>query len=128
MNENNHADTTPERRAEGLEIMRKVYGWDQAGSGTGDFHVMTVEHLFAEVWSREGISDRDRRLLLIGLLLGQGLDEELTRHLDAALRTRDLTPDELREITVFITHYAGWPRGARLNSQVEDLIERLNRD
>ncbi|MER5622146.1 carboxymuconolactone decarboxylase family protein [Streptosporangium sp. NPDC002544] len=118
-------DTTPDRRKRGLEIMKQVYGWDHVGDGPGDFFGMTVEHLFAEVWSREGISTRDRRLLLVGLLVGQGMDDVVGLQLDAALRTGDLTPDELREIVIFLTHYAGWPRGAKLNSQVEELIARV---
>ncbi|MGC5010288.1 carboxymuconolactone decarboxylase family protein [Streptosporangium sp. DT93] len=123
-----HADeTTPERRARGLEIMKRVYGWDHIGDGPGDFFGMTVEHLFAEVWSREGISNRDRRLLLLGMLVGQGMDDVVGLQLDAAVRTGDLTPDELREIVVFLTHYAGWPRGAKLNTQVEELIARVMR-
>ncbi|WP_433240066.1 carboxymuconolactone decarboxylase family protein [Streptosporangium sp. CA-135522] len=118
-------DATPDRRARGLEIMKRVYGWDQVGDGPGDFFGMTVEHLFAEVWSRDGLSVRDRRLLLLGLLLGQGMDEAIGLQLDAALRTGGLTPDELREIVIFLTHYAGWPRGAKLNTQVEELIARV---
>ncbi|MET8335438.1 carboxymuconolactone decarboxylase family protein [Streptosporangium canum] len=123
---NDHADNdTPDRRARGLEIMKRVHGWDHVGDGPGDFFGMTVEHLFAEVWSRDGLSVRDRRLLLLGLLVGQGMDDALGLQLDAALRTGELTPDELREIVVFLTHYAGWPRGAKLNTQVEELIDRV---
>ncbi|MER5646557.1 carboxymuconolactone decarboxylase family protein [Streptosporangium sp. NPDC002524] len=107
--------------------MKQVYGWDQGENEPGDLFGATVENLFAEVWSREGISNRDRRVLLVGLLLGQGMHEELGLQLDAALRTGDLTPDELREIVVFLTHYAGWPRGARINGQVEELIARVMR-
>jgi len=77
------------------------------------------------VWSRDVLSDRDRRLLLLGLLVGQGLDDQVAVQLDVAMRTGVLTPEELREIVVFLTHYAGWARGARLNDQVEDLIERF---
>ncbi|GAA2882452.1 carboxymuconolactone decarboxylase family protein [Streptosporangium fragile] len=118
-------DTARDRRTRGLEIMKRVYGRDQAGDGPGDFFGMTVEHLFAEVWSRDTLSMRDRRMLLLGLLVGQGMDDAVGLQLDAALRTGDLTPDELREVVVFLTHYAGWPRGAKLNSQVEDLIARV---
>jgi len=107
--------------------MRKVYGWDHVGDGPGVFFGMTVEHLFAEVWSRDGISNRDRRLLLLGMLVGQGMDDVVGLQLDAALRTGDLTPDELREIVVFLTHYAGWPKGAKLNGQVEELIAKVMR-
>ncbi|MFC4056991.1 carboxymuconolactone decarboxylase family protein [Planomonospora corallina] len=125
---NEHADETiSDRRSRGLEIMKQVNGEGDAG-GPGDFFGMTVEHLFADIWSRDGLSLRDRRLLLLGLLVGQGLGDEIELQLDAALRTGELTPDELREIVIFLTHYAGWPRGARLNTQVEELITRFMKD
>ncbi|WP_214110519.1 carboxymuconolactone decarboxylase family protein [Acrocarpospora catenulata] len=114
----------PEDRTRGLEIMKRVYGWDHVGDAPGDFFAMTVEHLFAQVWARDGLSMRDRRLLLTGLLVGQGLHDALATQLDAALRTGELTPDELREVVVFLTHYAGWTVGAKLNDQVEELIAR----
>jgi 4-carboxymuconolactone decarboxylase len=112
-----------ERRRLGLETMSKVYGWD-VQDGDGDFFGMTVEHLFAEVWTREGLTFRERRLLLIGLLVGRGLDDVLGLQLEAALGNGELDPDELREIVIFLTHYAGWPAGAKMNSQVETLIAK----
>ncbi|MEU3166641.1 carboxymuconolactone decarboxylase family protein [Streptosporangium sp. NPDC006930] len=107
--------------------MRQVYGWEHGENEPGDLFGVTIENLFAEVWSRQGISNRDRRMLLIGLLVGQGMNEDVGLQLDTALRTGDLTPEELREIVVFLTHYAGWPRGGRLNDQVEELIARVMR-
>ena len=114
----------PERRRVGLEMMGKVYGWGDVPDGPGDFFGITAEHLFAEVWTREGLSFRDRRLLLLGLLVGQGLDDVIGLQLQAALGNDELTPDELREIVIFLAHYAGWPRGAKLNTQVEELLGR----
>ncbi|GIH24028.1 putative 4-carboxymuconolactone decarboxylase [Acrocarpospora phusangensis] len=111
-------------RTRGLEIMKQVYGWEHVGDAPGDFFAMTVEHLFARVWGRGVLSMRDRRLLLIALLAGQGLDDALGVQLDAALRAGELTADELRELVVFLTHYAGWTRGAKLNDQVEEIIAR----
>ncbi|MEV0583314.1 carboxymuconolactone decarboxylase family protein [Nonomuraea sp. NPDC050310] len=85
-----------------------------------------AERRYLEVWSRPELSDRDRRLLLTGLLVAQGLDEEIEIQLDAALRTGDLTPGELRAAVAFLTHYAGWSRGARLSRQAEELIDRID--
>jgi len=116
----------PERRRIGLETMAAVYGWEVQDGG-GDFFGMTVEHLFADVWTREGLSFRDRRLLLIGLLVGRGLDDVLGIQLEAAIGNGELVADELREIVIFLTHYAGWPQGAKLNSQVEELLARAAR-
>ncbi|TDB97274.1 carboxymuconolactone decarboxylase family protein [Nonomuraea longispora] len=92
---------------------------------TVDSFGMMAERQFAEVWSRTALSDRERRLLLLGLSVGQGLDTMTDVQLDAALRTGDLTEPELREVVIFLTHYAGWIRGARLNGQVEELIEQV---
>lgn len=102
-----------------MEIMNS---WD-------DSFGMKAERLFAEVWARDILSVRDRRLLLLALLVGLGgLDDQVEVQLDAALRARELSADELREVVAFLTHYAGWARGSHLGSQVEDLIERLSRD
>jgi 4-carboxymuconolactone decarboxylase len=105
--------------------MNSVHGRDHVGDGPGDQFAMTIEHMFADLWARDVLTVRERRLLLIGLLVGQGLDDGLAVQLDTALRTGELTPDELKEIVMFLTHYAGWPRGARLNTQVEELIARV---
>lgn len=111
------------RRERGKAKMAEVYGWD-IGEVHGDFLAMTVDHLFGEVWARDGLSTRERRLLLVGLLAGLGEHDVVELQLDAALRVGEVTPDELRDIVIFIAHYAGWPRGAKLNSKVEELIAR----
>lgn len=103
--------------------MAEVYNFE-IHDGDGDFFGYTVEHLFGDIWQREGLSTRDRRLLLIGLMVGTGLDDVLDIQLPAALDNDELTEDQLREIVIFLAHYAGWPRGAKLNTQVEKLIAR----
>ncbi|MCP2339785.1 carboxymuconolactone decarboxylase family protein [Actinomadura rupiterrae] len=112
-----------ERRARGLAKMREVYGWE-VGDAPGDFFGITVDHLFGDIWTRPGLSLRDRRLLLVGMLAGQGLNDVLDIQIPAALESGDLTPDELREIAIFLTHYIGWPLGSKLSVQVDTLIAR----
>ncbi|HEX9034896.1 MAG TPA: carboxymuconolactone decarboxylase family protein [Streptosporangiaceae bacterium] len=111
------------RRQRGLEVMRQVYGWD-IQDGPGDFFALTADHLFAEIWTRPGLSQRDRRLLLIGLLVGQNLHDVAEIQVDAALRLGELDAEELREIVIFLTHYAGWPSGAKLSMQAETIIAK----
>ncbi len=112
---------TDDRRQRGLAKMSEVYGWE-VQDGPGDFFGITVEHLFADIWARPGLTMRDRRLLLLGLLVGQGQQDVADIQIGAALRRAELSPDELREIAIFLTHYAGWPSGARLSMQVEKLV------
>jgi 4-carboxymuconolactone decarboxylase len=100
----------------------------ETADSTVDGFGMSVERMFADIWSRDVLSVKERRLILLGLLVGQGIDEQVEAELDTALRTGQLSECELREVVVFLTHYAGWTRGARLNTQVEDLIERVRQD
>ena len=116
----------PELRRKGLERMEAVYGWDFA-DGPGDFFRYTADHLFADIWNRPGLSDRDRRLLLIGLLAGTGATDVLGIQLPAAHANGELDDEALREIVIFLCHYAGWPVGARLNSVVEETIAKARK-
>ncbi len=118
-----HTGGENERRERGLEMMRQVYGWE-VGDGPGDFFGITVDHLFGDIWTRPGLSMRDRRLLLVGALAGQGLNDVLDIQIPAALGNGELSPDELREIGIFLTHYIGWPLGSRLSVQIDTLIAK----
>jgi 4-carboxymuconolactone decarboxylase len=112
-----------ERRRRGLERMAEVYGWEFK-DGPGDFFGYTADHLFADIWNRPGLSTRDRRLLLIGLLAGTGQADVLGIQVPAAYRNGELDEAALREIVIFLCHYAGWPVGARLDNVVETAIAK----
>ncbi|MBC9733263.1 carboxymuconolactone decarboxylase family protein [Nocardioides sp. zg-578] len=106
--------------------MEEVYGFEMS-DGTGDFFGYTADHLFADIWTRPGLTDRDRRLLLIGMLAGQGAADVLGIQVPAAYANGELDDEALREIVIFVCHYAGWPQGARLNSIVEETIAKAAR-
>ncbi|MET0523250.1 MAG: carboxymuconolactone decarboxylase family protein [Nocardioides sp.] len=119
-------DDLPEERRRGLEKMEQVYGFEMADA-EGDFFRYTADHLFGDIWQRPGLTDRDRRLLLIGLLAGTGGHDVLGIQVPAAHGNGELDDEALREIVVFLCHYAGWPVGARLNSLVEETIAKADR-
>ena len=116
----------PEQRRRGLERMEQVYGFEMT-DGTGDFFAYTADHLFADIWNRPGLSDRDRRLLLIGLLTGSNQHDVLTIQIPAALAAGELDEQQLREIVILLCHYAGWPSGSRVNQVVEEAIAQAKR-
>lgn len=103
--------------------MAAVYGWPPVGDSPGDeFFGVTADHLFADIWNRAGLTVRDRRLLLIGLLVGAGDVDVAGLQADAAFRLGELDAAQLREVVVFLAHYAGWPRATKLNTLVEKLV------
>ncbi|MGX1809320.1 carboxymuconolactone decarboxylase family protein [Nocardia sp. NPDC055321] len=105
------------RRERGLAKMSEVYGWEFQ-DGPGEHFAVTADHLFADIWSRPELSVRDRRLLLLGALTAQGLFDVASIQVGAALRNEELTPEQLREIALFLCHYVGWPAGTNLDGVV----------
>ena len=57
-----------ERYERGVEMIKKVYAGDVVvpPKGAMAFSDLMLESLFAEVWTREELSIRDRRLILFG--------------------------------------------------------------
>ena len=114
---------TSERRQRGLDMMSKVYGWDMQ-DGPGDFFAHTADQLFAEVWTREGLTVRDRRLLLLGALAATGQTDVAEIQAGAALGNGELDGDQLLEIALFLCYYIGWPQGTRLNMMFGEVIKK----
>lgn len=119
-------DDLPEARRRGLEKMEQVYGFDMT-DGEGDFFRYTAEHLFGDIWQRPGLSDRERRLFLIGLLVGQRADDVLGIQVPAALANGELDAEALRELVILACHYDGWPNGSRFSSVVENAVAKAAR-
>lgn len=114
-----------DRRQRGLAMMKDVYGWD-IPHVEGAFVESTVDHLFADVWTEGTMTIKERRLMLIGMAVAGGMEDVASLQLDAAVRLGELDAEDLRSIVVFVAHYAGWPRGAKLNTEVEKIIARMD--
>ncbi|MGO1118350.1 4-carboxymuconolactone decarboxylase [Rhodovibrionaceae bacterium A322] len=104
-----------ERLQKGLETRRAVLGDDhvdraQAAQTPFDeaFQQFITEGAWGSVWSRPGLSRRDRSLLTITLLAALGHQEELAMHLRATRRT-GATEDEVKEALLMVAVYAGVP-------------------
>jgi 4-carboxymuconolactone decarboxylase len=117
-------ETQQTRRERGMRRMADVYAWGQVPDLPGAFFGVTAEHLFGDIWTREALTVRDRRLLLLGVIAALGETSVLPVQLDAALAREELTPDQLREVALFLAHYVGWPRAAAFNTHVEERIAK----
>ena len=125
MSDKADAGMSPER-AHGLAMMTEVYGFDMS-DGPGDYFAETADHLFGRIWSREGLSHRDRRLLLLGALTAQGNTDIADIQVGAALGNGELSPEELEEIVLFLCYYAGWPNGTKLGNVVGPHVARARK-
>lgn len=102
-------------KARGEKMRRKVLGdkyVDNAGKSAvtfgADFQNVVTAFAWGGVWSREGLSLRDRSLITIAVLTALHRPDELRLHLQGALQN-GLTKAELEEAMVQIGVYAGFP-------------------
>jgi 4-carboxymuconolactone decarboxylase len=107
-----------ELRRKGLEKMNEVYAWEMPDV-PGEFFALTVEHLFGRIWTRPGLSMRDRRMMLIAVLTTLNQEELLEVQVNAVLQNEELTREELREMAIFLTHYVGFPLGSKLDGVIK---------
>ena len=107
-----------ELRKKGLEKMNEVYSWEMPNMEGDPYFDLTVDHLFGTIWTRPGLSMRDKRLMTLTVVTALGLQDLAEVQVNAALANGELTEDELKEMSIFLTHYVGFPLASGLNGVV----------
>jgi 4-carboxymuconolactone decarboxylase len=113
----------------GLKTMDAVYGpgfSDTMPEVSNPMLQDTIDHLFGEIWSRPGLSIRDRRLLVIGATAALGRADLIAIQARGALQNGELSPDELREAVLQLHYYVGWGNGTQVNQGVETAISEYD--
>jgi 4-carboxymuconolactone decarboxylase len=68
---------------------------------------LTDNVLFADVWQRPGLSQRDRSLITVAALIALSRSEPLRAHLQRARQRRN--QGEIVEVVTQLAFYSGWP-------------------
>ena len=69
---------------------------------------MTEKLLFGQIWTRPGLSSRDRSMITITILIATGRWEPLPEHYELG-RKNGLSDREISELITHAAFYAGWP-------------------
>ncbi len=119
-----------DRYARGLEKIKDVYAGDVIvpPEGMMEFTDVMLKQLFAELWTRETLSMRDKRILLLGIIAEKGEPTTFKIQIKASLKRGEMTPAEARELLLFIAPYAGYPRAAAMIMPVEEAINEFEKE
>jgi 4-carboxymuconolactone decarboxylase len=121
--------TEKSRRERGEEMIKDVYAGDVVVPPEGyAFTDVMLEQLFAELWTRDTLSMRDKRLLLIGIIAEKGEPLTFKIQVKASLKRGEINPDEARELLLFIAQYAGYPRAASMLGPLEEAIAEFQQE
>jgi 4-carboxymuconolactone decarboxylase len=117
-----------ERRKLGEEIIKDVYAGDVTVPPEGyAFTDVMLKQLFAELWTRDTLSMRDKRILLLGIIAEKGEATTFKIQVKASLKRGEINADEAREMLLFIAQYSGYPRAASMLGPVEEAIAEFEK-
>ena len=89
-----------------------------------DFQAFITEGAWGAVWSRPGLSRRERSLITIALLAAAGHDEEVAMHVKATVNT-GASADDIKETLLHVAVYAGVPAANRAFKIAKRELEKL---
>jgi 4-carboxymuconolactone decarboxylase len=92
-----------------------------SGEFAGEMGELALDSVFGALWTRPGLSRRDRSLVTLGILIALRASGELRYHFPIALRN-GLTKDELAEVIYHCTGYAGFPAAASASVVAKEIL------
>lgn len=91
-----------------------------------EFQAMITRIAWQEIWSRPGLDDRTRRLLVLAITASLGRWEEFRLHVRAGLSRGGFTQDDLKEVLMQTAIYAGVPAGNTAFAEAAELIAEID--
>ena len=78
--------------------------------------------LLGNVWQHPGLSQRDRSLITVAILIALCRPEELRGHIGKAL-DNGLSKEEIGEVITPMAFYAGWPAAANASGVTKGVFD-----
>jgi 4-carboxymuconolactone decarboxylase len=107
--------STPSLRERGRAVMARILGTayvTQRDTTTNAFNApirqLSEEFAYASLWTREGLTDRERSMLTLAMLCALNRPHELKIHLQGALNN-GCTAQDIREVFTHSVAYCGFP-------------------
>jgi 4-carboxymuconolactone decarboxylase len=120
------------RFEQGMKTRRSVLGdahvdraEKQKTSFDEPFQTLITEAAWGHVWSRPGLTKRERSLITIALLAALGHHDEVAMHTRATANT-GATPDDLMEVMLHVAIYAGVPAANHNIKIIKDVLEKMH--
>ena len=117
-----------ERFNAGMKVRRRVLGdahVDRALASrdelTSEFQDLLTRYAWGEIWTRPGLDERTRRLLVLAMLVALGRDAELKLHLNAAFDS-GMSAEDVKEVFLQAAVYCGLPAANNAFRLAQDVL------
>ena len=116
----------------GMKTRRRVLGdeWVDRAERTktafnAEFQELITRYAWDEIWNRKGLPHATRRMLVIAMTAALGRWEEFSLHVGAALRSGDLSEDDVKEVLLQAAVYCGVPTANTAFREARKVIDEL---
>ncbi len=120
-----------ERRARGLAVFSSLTGQADVSQLAAQFEAengalgsFALDFVMGDIWSRPGLSKRDRNLIVLTLLATLHQTNQLSYYVPGGLN-HGLSATEIREIMTHIAAYAGFPRALDAMAETNRILSKL---
>jgi 4-carboxymuconolactone decarboxylase len=87
-----------------------------------DVYRYSVGHLFGDIWTRPGLSQRDRQLITLASNIALSRPTGTPNHYRSA-KALGVTHEEIMELILHVGMYGGWPCIAHACKQYTEVLE-----
>jgi len=116
---------------DGMKVRRTILGdahVDRANARitkhNREFQELITRYGWGEIWTRPGLDFRERRILVLGTMMGLGRWEEFRMHLRAAL-VGQMSLADIKEVFLQQSIYCGVPITNTAYHHLEDIMNEL---
>ncbi|MCZ8511951.1 carboxymuconolactone decarboxylase family protein [Paenibacillus filicis] len=119
------------RVQKGTQVLTKLTGLDSfppleaIRNFYPDFADMIVANGFADIYSRQGLDEKQRELITLSSLITQGAIDQLDFHIHAALNV-GVSPVEIVELVMHCSAYVGFPKAISAMGVVMRIYQERN--
>lgn len=101
-----------DRRSRASEMFETINGF-AAPEPTDFFQESSLDQVFGDVWTRPGLTRKERRWITLTTIAMTGAQMAMDVHIRSALSSGDIDRDEMAEFAAHFAHYAGFPIASR---------------
>ncbi len=87
-----------------------------------------LNFVFGEMWLRPGLDIKERRLITVACVAFQDAPYPILSHVYAALKSRDISFDEIDELALHFAAYYGWPKASHLAQVIDEQKLRVTEE
>ena len=92
-----------------------------------DYQRLITESAWGSVWTRDGLTDRERSMIVIAFMAALGHHDELAMHIRATANT-GASLDDIREVLLMAAIYAGVPAANAAIAVAKEALREMGED